>query len=215
MAPAVVQSGAHQGGLANAGIKAVRLEAAEIDAWLLRWFNPQPVKAGEAEDAEHFYTQAAYPEEAEPGELELASGTDFAQRLFFREPRSDLKNGVWYFDDLPHRAIVLDRLRRPPALGILTGERRASGDAVKALFDELPEGTIACLTLVATPQDILEAHLNYLGRKSVGDTLDSEQTREDVREARSIIGRAHKLYRGALTFYLRGRGALLHTSCLP
>jgi conjugative transfer ATPase len=193
------------GGLGNAGIKAQRLEAPEIHAWLLRWFNPEPVKSGSAADAEHFYDLAGYPDETEPGELELASGTDFAQRLFFREPRSDLEHGVWYFDELPHRAIVLDRLRRPPALGILTGERRTSGDAVKALFDELPEGTIACLTLVATPQDILEAHLNYLGRKSVGETLDSEQTREDVREARAIIGRSHKLYRGALTFYLRGR----------
>lgn len=193
------------GGLSNAGIKAERLEAREIHAWLLRWFNPQPVKAGSAEDADNFYRLAAYPEEAETGELELASGTDFAQRLFFREPRSDLKHGVWYFDDVPHRAIALDRLRRPPPLGILTGERRAGGDSVKALFDELPEDTIACLTLVATPQDILEAHLNYLARKSVGETLDSEQTREDVREARSIIGRSHKLYRGALTFYLRGR----------
>ena len=193
------------GGLSNAGIKIERLEVREIHAWLLRWFNPRPVKGDTAEDAERFYTQAAYPEETEPGELELASGTDFAQRLFFREPQSDLKNGVWYFDEVPHRAIALDRLRRPPALGILTGERRASGDSVKALFDELPEGTIACLTLVATPQDILEARLNYLARKSVGETLDSEQTREDVREARSIIGRSHKLYRGALTFYLRGR----------
>jgi len=193
------------GGLSNAGIKAERLEASEIHAWLLRWFNPRPLHAGSAEDAENFYRLAAYPEETEASELELASGTDFAQRLFFREPRSDLKHGAWYFDDVPHRAIVLDRLRRPPALGTLTGERRASGDSVKALFDELPEDTIACLTLVATPQDILEAHLNYLARKSVGETLDSEQTREDVREARSIIGRSHKLYRGALAFYLRGR----------
>ena len=193
------------GGLGNAGIKAVQLEAPGIHAWLLRWFNPEPVKSGSAADAEHFYDLTGYPDETEPSELELASGTDFAQRLFFREPRSDLEHGVWYFDDLPHRAIALDRLRRPPALGILTGERRASGDAIKALFDELPESTIACLTLVATPQDILEAHLNYLGRKSVGETLDSEQTREDVREARTIIGRSHKLYRGALTFYLRGR----------
>jgi len=193
------------GGLGNAGVKAERLEAREIHAWLIRWFNPQPLKGGSPQDAEHFYHLASYPEEAEAGDLELASGTDFAQRLFFREPRSDLKHGVWYFDDVPHRVIVLDRLRRPPSLGTLTGERRGSGDAVKALFDELPEGTIACLTFVATPQDILEAHLNYLARKSVGETLDSEQTREDVREARSIIGRSHKLYRGALTFYLKGR----------
>ena len=194
------------GGLSNAGIKAVRLDAPEIHAWLLRWFNPHPTWLGRSsDDAERFYALAAYPDQDEPGGLELASGTDFAQGLFFREPRSDLKHGVWYFDDLPHRVIVLNRLRRPPALGLLTGERRAGGDAVNALMDQMPEGTILCLTLIATPQDTLEAHLNHLARKSVGETLDSEQTREDVREARSIIGRAHKLYRGALAVYLRGR----------
>lgn len=194
------------GGLLNAGIKAVRLDAPEIHAWLLRWFNPHPIWLGPSrEDADRFYALAAYPTENEPGELELASGTDFAQRLFFREPRSDAKQGVWYFDDQPHRVIVLDRLRRPPVLGLLTGERRAGGDAVSALMDQMPEGSILCLSLIVTPQDTLEAHLNHLARKSVGETLDSEQTREDVREARSIIGRAHKLYRGALAAFLRGR----------
>ncbi|MDE2052441.1 MAG: TraC family protein, partial [Gammaproteobacteria bacterium] len=47
------------GGLANAGIAAVRLQASEIHAWLLRWFNPSPIKDGSAEDTEHFYRQAA------------------------------------------------------------------------------------------------------------------------------------------------------------
>ncbi|MCC7288539.1 MAG: conjugative transfer ATPase, partial [Burkholderiaceae bacterium] len=50
-----------------------------------------------------------------------------------------------------------------------------------------------------------EAHLNHLSKKSVGETLASEQTRRDVQEARGLIGSAHKLYRGALAFYLRGR----------
>ncbi|MBN0719779.1 TraC family protein, partial [Serratia marcescens] len=31
------------------------------------------------------------------------------------------------------------------------------------------------------------------------------QTLKDVQEARSLIGSAHKLYRGTLAFYLRGR----------
>lgn len=69
----------------------------------------------------------------------------------------------------------------------------------------MPEDTLMCLTLVATPQDILEAHLNHLSKKAVGETLDSEQTRQDVSQARSIIGSSHKLYRGSLAFFLRGK----------
>lgn len=194
------------GGLANAGVKARRLGAADIHAWLLRWFNPNPTLLGAtAEDRERFYALTRYPEEREEGEIELASGTDFAQRLFFGQPRSDVPNGLWFFDGMPHRVIVMDRLRTPPVTGHLTGETRKGGDAMNALFDQMPEDTVMCLTLVATPQDVLEAHLNHLARKAVGETLASEQTRQDVQQARGVIGSAHKLYRGALAFYLRGR----------
>ncbi|MBX3668530.1 MAG: conjugative transfer ATPase [Rhodocyclaceae bacterium] len=193
------------GGLANAGVKSRRLAASDIHDWLLRWFNPHPTLLGPtAEDRERFYALTRYPEEAEEGEIELAS-EDFAQRLFFGQPRSDVDNGTWLFDGLPHRVIVMDRLRMPPSTGHVTGETRKGGDAVNALFDQMPEDTVMCLTLVATPQDVLEAHLNHLSRKSVGETLASEQTRQDVQQARGLIGSAHKLYRGALAFYLRGR----------
>jgi len=197
------------GGLANAGVKARRLAAADVHDWLLRWFNPHPTLLGPgAEDRERFYALTRYPDEAEAGgsdaEVELAGG-DFAQRLFFGQPRSDVDSGTWSFDGMPHRVVVMDRLRMPPATGHLTGETRKGGDAVNALFDQMPEDTILCLTVVATPQDVLEAHLNHLARKSVGETLASEQTSQDVQQARGLIGSAHKLYRGALAFYLRGR----------
>ncbi|EMC2290424.1 conjugative transfer ATPase [Salmonella enterica] len=194
------------GGLANAGVQAHRLDAAAIHAWLLPWFNPGPALLGPTdEDRERFYRLASYPEDTEEGELELASGTDFAQRLFFGQPRSDVENGLWFFDGMPHRTIVLDRLRTPPATGHLTGETRKGGDAINALFDQMPEDTTMCLTLVITPQDILEAHLNHLAKKAVGETLASEQALKDVQQARGLIGSSHKLYRASLAFYLRGR----------
>jgi conjugative transfer ATPase len=193
------------GGLANAGIPAIRLKAAEIHAWLLKWFNPNPTSIGiSAEARTRFYQLTAYPPEVQPGEFELASGRDFAQRLFFQQPRSDIATGTWYFDEQPHRVVVLDRLRAAPEIGQITAELR-KGDAVSAVFDQVPEGATLCLTLVVTPQDTLEAHLNHLNKKSVGNTIDSEQTRRDLQQARSLIGSAHKLYRGSLAFYLRGR----------
>ncbi|TFA85146.1 conjugative transfer ATPase [Pseudomonas sp. LAIL14HWK12:I2] len=192
-------------GLTSTGIKSKRLDAADIHNWLLRWFNPNPTLLGESfTDRERFYQLTAYPEETEAGEVELASGTDFSQRMFFSQPRSDAEKGVWYFDGMPHRVMLMDRLRNPPHTGHLTGETR-KGDAINTYFDQMPEDTLMCLTLVATPQDVLEAHLNHLSKKSVGETLDSEQTRHDVSQARSIIGSSHKLYRGTLAFYLRGK----------
>lgn len=194
------------GALGNAGVRTRRMSGADIHAWLLRWFNPHPSLLGDTPEArERFYTLARYPNEVGEDEIEVASGTDFAQRLFFGQPRSDVEHGAWIFDSMPHRVMVMDRLRQPPTTGHLTGETRKGGDAMNALFDQMPEDTVMCLTLVATPQDVLEAHLNYLSRKAVGETLASEQTRQDVQQARSIIGRAHKLYRGSLVFYLRGK----------
>ncbi|WP_307941975.1 conjugative transfer ATPase [Pseudomonas mosselii] len=192
------------GGLANAGVSGHRMAGADIHSWLLRWLNPHPRYLGaETADRERFYNLASYPDPIADDDLELASGTDFSQRLFFGQPRSDADAGTWSFDDRPHRVVVLDRLRSAPLTGHLTGETK-KGDAINSLFDQLPEGTVMCLTLVVTPQDALEAHLNHLSRKSVGDTLASEQTRADVQEARALIGSAHKLYRGALAFYLQG-----------
>jgi len=198
-------SGRLSASLASTGVRVKRLVAADIYDWLQGWMNPHPTHLGEDTEAiARFRSLTKYPPEAQEGELELASGTDFAQRLFYRQPVSDADNGVWMFDGMPHRVIVLDRLRTPPSPGQVTGEARRGADAVNALFDAMPEGTVMCLTMVVTPQDTLEAHLNHLAKKAVGDTLDSEQARADVSEARGLIGSAHKLYRGSLAFYIKG-----------
>ncbi|MFH7451051.1 hypothetical protein RA279_29680, partial [Pseudomonas syringae pv. tagetis] len=73
------------------------------------------------------------------------------------------------FDGQPHRVIMLVRLRVAPKTGHLTGETRNGGDALHALFVKLPEDTVLAITLVITPQEVLEAHLEKLARKSVGD----------------------------------------------
>jgi conjugative transfer ATPase len=195
------------GGLANAGIKTRRMDGHDIRHWLLHWFNPHADHLGSARsDIDRFFelvnTRTGKPEE---DELPLASGGDFAQSLFYREPRSDVGKGLWYFDGLPHRVVVLDRLREAPKTGHLTGETRKGGDALHALFDKLPEDTVLNITLVITPQDVLEAHLEKLARKSVGDNQASALTREAVDDARKLIGRKHKLYRGSVAFYLSGR----------
>ncbi len=50
------------GGLANAGVKARRMDAADIQDWLLRWFNPHPSMLGETfSDRERFYRLRVIP----------------------------------------------------------------------------------------------------------------------------------------------------------
>ncbi len=66
------------GGLANAGIQARRMVAADVHDWLLRWFNPRPAMLGPgAEDRERFYALARYPdstEEARPARSSWRAG---------------------------------------------------------------------------------------------------------------------------------------------
>ncbi|WP_122417199.1 conjugative transfer ATPase [Pseudomonas viridiflava] len=201
------------GGLANAGIKCKRMDGYEIRHWLLRWFNPHPDHLGTTlKDFDCFFHLVNKRTEEAGEELPLVTGDDFAQGLFYREPKSDSQKGLWYFDGQPHRVIMLDRLREAPRTGHLTGETRMGGDALHALFDKLPEDTVLTITLVITPQDVLEAHLEKLARKSVGDNTASAMTREAVDNARKLIGREHKLYRGSVAFYLKGRDEAQLTS---
>ncbi|AMB86013.1 conjugal transfer protein [Pseudomonas agarici] len=195
------------GGLANAGIKGTRMDGQAIRHWLLHWFNPYPDHLGPTDaDIRRFYEIVCKEAPVlKEGELPLASGTDFTQNLFYREPFSNTEKGLWYFDGLPHRVVMLDRLRDAPKTGHITGETRKGSDALNALFDKMPEDTILCITLVITPQDTLEGHLEQLSRKAVGDTQASILTREDVATARQLLGRKHKLYRGSVAFFLRGK----------
>lgn len=195
-----------KGSLANAGVTTKRMDGRAIKRWLVGWFNPHPDHLGSTErDIRRFYEEVCQPaRELQEGELPVASGTDFSENLFYREPRSDIDSGLWSFDGMPHRVVMLDRLKNAPLTGHLTGETKQA-DSLNSLFDRLPEDTVLCITMVPTPQDLLEGHLEQLSRKAIGDTQASSHTRDDVETARSLLGRKHKLYRGSVAFFLRGQ----------
>ncbi|MDM3339771.1 conjugative transfer ATPase [Citrobacter sp. Cb043] len=177
--------------LAGAGIHARRLECEAIRHWLLRWFNPAPQMA---DSPQKFWQQMAQQDDTP--ELH-----DFAESLLCSEPRSQAAPGTWLFDQRPHKVIVLDRLRKPPTVGHMTGES-ARGDGINALFDLLPEGVIMALTIVVWPQDRLEEHLSRLSDRAIGENVESEYTKKDCQEVRHWLKDGHKLYRSALAFYL-------------
>lgn len=192
-------------GLAGASIKANRIDAKGFYQWLMPWFNPSPKLTDD--DPIDFYRKVPYLNRKanDPNDnelLDLPFDHDFAERLFFNEPRSDVEKGLWYFDDMPHKIVVVDQLRNPPKVGQLTGEIRV-GDQLNAVFDRLPENTILSITMLVTPQDVLEDHLNLLFKKAIGDNIASTTTRSDVNNARGLIASKHKMYKGTIAFYVR------------
>lgn len=180
--------------LAGAGIAVLRQNGGQIHAWLLRWFNPAP----DWTDKDTLYRTAAHQDTA-PGELPVIS--DFSEMLMFIPPRADAENGVWWFDGQPHCAVTIDRIRRAPSVGHLTGETR-KGEHINALMDLLPAGTVISLTLVVQPQDVLEAQFTHLAKNAIGENSESARVRADAETAKSYLGERHKLWRGSMTFYL-------------
>ncbi|HEK2728740.1 conjugative transfer ATPase [Proteus mirabilis] len=182
--------------LLGAGITTVRQKGEDIHAWLLRWFNPEP----DWIDKETLYRTATHVDTVNS---ELPILNDFSETLMFTPPKADVENGVWWFDNRPHKAINIDRLRRAPTVGHLTGETR-KGDNINTLMDLLPQGTVISMTLVVQPQDELEERFNHLAKNAIGENSESARVRADAQTAKSYLGERHKLYRASMTFYLSG-----------
>ena len=186
--------------LEGSGLRVERMDGAAFHHWLLPWFNPAPGHG--AEDPAAFYQRMAYPGDDAIAEL---AHYDLGEDVIHNNPRGDVESGVWYFDGQPHRVIPVEEMRRAPDVGHVTGEMsRSKGQAYNAIMDRLPEDTIMALTIVATPQEPLEDHINRLRQKAVGDSVRAAQVRTDCDTARSMLAAQHKLYQYALTFFVRG-----------
>ncbi|MYE82163.1 MAG: conjugative transfer ATPase, partial [Gammaproteobacteria bacterium] len=181
------------GALDGLGVKQRRLSAGEFHAWLTRWFNAWTDLT--PDDPAAFARKIV-------GDEELPYGDGFAETLFYCHPRSDAARGAWIFDRTAMRVLTVEGLRRPPAIGHVTGETR-HGDAVNAVLDQLPEGTVYVTTLVPVPQDTVDAHVDRIASSATGEAADAIRARADCRTAKEIMGEQHKLYRLGVAFYLR------------
>ncbi len=187
------------GALAGAGVACVRQNGAQVHDWLLRHFNPSP----EWVDKETLYRDAAYFDSRDTPEGAMPVQNDFAETLLFTPPVSDPDQGVWWFDNQAHCAIPVEKLRRPPEPGTITGEMKRGEKKINALMDLFPEGTMVCMTIVVQPQDTLENDFNRLAKNAVGENTESGRVRQDVAQVKEYLGNRHKLYRAGITFLLR------------
>ncbi|OLU25670.1 conjugative transfer ATPase [Pseudomonas sp. PA15(2017)] len=185
--------------LAGAGIPITRMSKRQFHRWMLPWFNPAP----SADTPQQFYdlVDQSYAEPPPANALPLPDD-DFAESLLFSQPKS-LPDLGWVFDGQLHQIITVERLRKQPNAGHFTGEVKR-GDAINALFDLMPDGSVLSITMLVTPQDVLEQHLAQLSKQSIGENIDSELTARDCATARSYLGERHKLYRGSISVFIKG-----------
>ena len=182
--------------MAATGIGIYRCDDHELYAWLLRWFNPKAeVTAGDLDALTELMSL--------PDKQDQAFSHDLSDLLFLSQPSSDSENGVWWFDDLPHRAITVDALRRKPLPGHFTGERQV-GDNLYALFDKLPEGSILSLCLTVQPQDLVENHIVQVLNAAKGETAEAMAAEQDAKEALKWMSHGDYLLPTTITLFTRG-----------
>lgn len=186
--------------LSSAGLPVRRYDGRDFHRWMMPRFNPRPKFS--PEDPQRFYDIFDYPGD-EPDERMWHY--DLAEGMLASSPRGDVDKGLWFFDGEPQRVIPVDEMRKPPLVGHLTGEIPRGETSVRnATFDVLPDGVEACLSIVATPQEPLEDHINLLRKKAVGDSVVAENVRADCDRARQFLGHDHKIYQSSLVFFVSG-----------
>lgn len=178
------------------GIGIRRCSDQDLYAWLVRWFNPKAeVTDGDLDALTALLTL--------PQQQDQPFGYDLSDLLFLSQPVSCADHGVWYFDDLPHRAIAVDALRRKPLPGHFTGERQV-GDNLYAMFDKLPEGSILSLCITVQPQDLVENHVVQVLNAAKGETAEALAAEQDAKEALAWMSRGDYLLPSVITLYTRG-----------
>ena len=178
------------------GIGIRRCDDQDLYPWLLRWFNPTAdITRGDL-DALTELTELPKPEDR-------PFGHDLSRLLFLSQPESDQEHGVWWFDNMPHRAIAVDALRRKPFPGHFTGERRI-GDNLYALFDKLPEGCVLAITITVMPQDNVENHIVQILNAAKGETAEAMAAEQDAKEALKWMSHGDYLLPTTMTLFTRG-----------
>lgn len=183
-------------GLAAAGVGVRRLGPGDYTNWLYPWLNPKPLghETGWDRMARH------------PGQQDRAPRLlhDLIHHVLQHRPCSDPEQGTWLFNRQPCRYLPMAGFRDEPRAGLLTLERAAGRGRAAAFFDRLPPDTIFALTLVFQPEDLIRQHLEFIHRRAVSDSAESQLVRAEVEECQAAIARGNRMIRMAMGFYTRG-----------
>ena len=173
------------------GIKTHQLSLQEIYQWLHGWFNPTE-------------KQAITPESMQLTKEALHQVYDFSlsDAIMGRKVSSDIKERCWYFDELPHTLLSLERLRLAPLAGHISAEF-FDGQKLSCLFDELPEGSVFCITITLTSEENTEKHLQRMEKNARGASATARLSRSVADEVHQQALQGNPIYPCSVTIYLR------------
>ena len=181
-----------------------RLNGQEIRTWLVTWLNPRPKTTHG--DVKAFCDQLAPIDAPEERPFDWSLADDVTSRSV----RSDDQKGLWWFDDLPHRLLSVERLSSKPEIGQLTAERILGGGHAGArsrsvcLLDRLPVAATLILTWSPMADSIVNRHLDRIDKAAKSDTAEAEAAQEASAHARRQLIRGNPVFPFTLAIALRG-----------
>lgn len=182
--------------LTQSGMKCFRVDGLNFYEWLFRWFNPRPkITDG---DTDSLLERLGYVENED-----LPYGHDFSENLLHKPPVSDAEKGSWYFDDLPHKIVTVQNLRKMPKIGALSAPKE-SGKFVCSMFDKMPEGTVMSMKVTITPSDVIEKRIDHIEEKAVGESAKITRVINEAKKAKERIANDNPMFPVELCFYIRG-----------
>jgi len=184
-------------GLEAAGVGVRRACPGDYTHWMFPWLNPQPFGHEDGWD-----WLASYPQ---PKDRTPRIWRDLVHCVLKNHPRSDWEQGTWSFNGQPHRYLPMAGFHSEPRVGLLTLEKAAGRGRSAAFFDRLPPETVFALTLVFHPEDMTRKHLEFVHRRAVSDSPESQLVRTEAEQCLSAIARGNRMLPMAMGFYTRGR----------
>ena len=182
----------------EAGIQARRCNGRDFYEWMLPFFNrkvPWAPTPGELLKA------APYP----GPRPERMFDWDLAESLTLSQPRAVQADGHFEFDDIPVKALTLQNLRSEPSVGHFSAEIK-NGRECFARFDRMPPGSMLSITVVITPQHLVERRIESIRDKSRAQTPHARETfNECERVLQHMIGSSDRLLPMMMTLYLTGK----------
>ena len=130
--------------------------------------------------------------------------SDLSESLTLNVPKSDIENGVWEFDGVSIKALVLQSMTAEPSIGHFTAEQR-NGKNILAKFDKLPEGAMLSMTVVIKPQHVVRMHIERIKDRSRARTADAIACHAEAGKVLHRMSQGDKLLPMTMVLYIPGR----------
>jgi conjugative transfer ATPase len=195
--------------MSEAGIQARRCSGRDLYEWLVPFFNPKPKWV---KDSAELLRMAPYrggtPSEIArndcPGrDVAPIFGWDLANVLNFSQPFSDMDAGLWEFDGVPIKAMVLQNMHTQPQVGHFSSELPSGKDSF-ARFDRLPAGAMLSISIALEPQFKLEQHVEKIRDASRAQNANAMETHRECEQVLAHMATGDKLFPMMLTLYVTG-----------